>query len=218
MESAGGEILGGMARLDHLFPLEDTGVRAYETTADRSVVAIGRRLGKPPGAVILDLLDEHDLQNFFLLPLYNADLEAVAAMLAHPLVTVGLGDAGAHMSQTCDAGFPTFLLAYWVRERGRLSLEHAVHKLTGELAAMWGIRHRGLLRASAYADVNVIDLGRLDLLTPELRHDLPAGAPNLSQRARGYDVTIVNGAVTMRAGQHTGALPGVVLRGPAHRQ
>jgi N-acyl-D-aspartate/D-glutamate deacylase len=218
MENGGGEILGGMARLDHLFPLDDTGVRAYETTPDRSVVAIGHRLGKPPGAVILDLLDQHDLRKFFLLPLYNADLEAAAEMLAHPLATVGLGDAGAHTSQTCDAGFPTFLLAYWVRERRRLSLERAVHKLTGELAAMWGIRHRGLLRPGAHADVNVIDLGRLDLLAPELRHDLPAGAPNLSQRARGYDVTIVNGAVTMRAGEHTGALAGVVLRGPACRR
>ncbi len=216
MDGAGGEILGGMARLDHLFPLDGVGVRAYETTPDRSVVAIGRRLGKPPGAVILDLLLEHDLRSFFLLPLYNADLEAAATMLAHPLATVGLGDAGAHTSQTCDAGFPTFVLAYWVRERKRLALERAVHKLTAELAAMWGIAGRGLLRAGAYADVNVIDLEQLDLLAPELRHDLPAGAPNLTQGARGYHATVVNGTVTMRAGEHTGAFPGVVLRGPAY--
>jgi N-acyl-D-aspartate/D-glutamate deacylase len=213
MAAGSGEILGGMARLEHVFPLEDTGVRAYETTADRSIVAIGRRLGKHPGAVILDLLVAHDLEALFLLPLYNADLDAAGEMLEHPLATIGLGDAGAHTSQTCDAGYATFVLAYWVRERRRLSLERAVHKLTGELAALWGVPGRGVLRAGAHADVNVIDFDRLDLLRPEVRHELPTGAPNLTQGARGYDATVVNGIVVMRDGAHTGAFPGVVLRG-----
>ena len=38
-------------------------------------------------------------------------------MLTHPLAMIGLGDSGAHTSQTCDASVPTFTLAYWVRER-----------------------------------------------------------------------------------------------------
>jgi N-acyl-D-amino-acid deacylase len=206
------EILGGMARLENVFPLEDKGVHAYETTPDRSIVAIGRRLGKHPGEVMLDLLIEHELRNFFILPLYNNDLEAAATMLTHPLSTIGLGDAGAHTSQTCDAGFPTFLLAYWVRERGRIALEHAVKKLTGDLARVWGIPDRGVIRQGGFADLNVIDLDRLDLLLPEVRHELPTGAPHLSQGARGYAATIVNGTIVTRDGEHTGALPGVVLR------
>ena len=212
MPDPNGEILGGMARLEHLFPLEDLGVRAYETTADRSVVAIGRRLGKHPGEVMLDLLVEHDLGNFFLLPLYNGDLAVSEALLAHPLTTVGLGDAGAHTSQTCDASFPTFLLAYWVRERQRFRLERAVQMLTTDLAELWDITDRGVLRAGAYADVNVIDLDTLDLALPEVRRDLPGGAPRLTQRARGYEATVVNGAVVMERGEHTGAFPGRVLK------
>jgi N-acyl-D-amino-acid deacylase len=87
-----------------------------------------------------------------------------------------------------------------------------VHKLSGELAAMWGVADRGVLRRGAFADLNVIDFDRLDLRLPEVRHDLPAGAAHLHQSATGYTATIVNGQVLMRDGQHTGAYPGVVLR------
>jgi N-acyl-D-aspartate/D-glutamate deacylase len=207
-----GDILGGMARLENVFPLEDIGVRTYETTPDRSVVAIGKRLGKHPMQVMLDLIVEHDLRNFFIVPLFNHDLEAAGAMLANPMTTIGLGDSGAHTSQTSDSGFPTFTLAYWVRERQLLSLPLAVKKLTSDLASMWGLRGRGIVRAGAYADLNVIDFDRLDLRLPEVRHDLPAGAPHLHQGATGFAATVVNGKILMRDGKHTGALPGVVLR------
>jgi N-acyl-D-amino-acid deacylase len=207
-----GDILGGMARIEHIFPLEDIGVRAYENTPDRSLVAMGQRLGKHPLQVMLDLIVEHDLRNFFIIPLFNHDLEAAGAMLAHPLTTIGLGDSGAHTSQTSDSGFPTFTLAYWVRQRKLFSLEHAVQKLTSDLAHLWGLRGRGVVRPGAYADVNVIDFDGLDLRLPEVRHDLPAGAPHLHQGARGYSATIVNGKILMRDGTHTGALPGAVLR------
>ena len=207
-----GDILGGMARIENVFPLEDIGVRAYANTPDRSLVAIGKRLGKHPLQVMLDLIVEHDLRNFFIIPLFNHDLEAAGTMLAHPLTTIGLGDSGAHTSQTSDSGFPTFTLAYWVRERQLLSLPQAVKKLTSDLARLWGLRGRGVVRPGAYADLNVIDFDRLDLHLPEVRHDLPAGAPHLHQGAQGYAATIVNGKIVMRDGTHTGALAGVVLR------
>jgi N-acyl-D-amino-acid deacylase len=207
-----GDILGGMARIENIFPLEDIGVRTYETTPDRSLVGLGKRLGKHPLQVMLDLIVEHDLRNFFIVPLFNHDLDAAGAMLAHPLTTIGLGDSGAHTSQTSDSGFPTFTLAYWVRERKLLSLPRAVQKLTSDLARLWGLRGRGIISAGAYADLNVIDLDHLDLRLPEVRHDLPAGAPHLHQGACGYTATIVNGKVLMRDGTHTGALPGTLLR------
>jgi N-acyl-D-aspartate/D-glutamate deacylase len=70
-----------------------------------------------------------------------------------------------------------------------------------------------VLRPGAFADVNVIDFDRLDLRLPEVRNDLPAGAAALVQDAIGYVATVVNGTVLMRDGKHTGAYPGVVLRG-----
>lgn len=209
----GGDILGGMARLEHVFPLTAGGVRGYETTADRSLVAQAAARGVPPLELMLDLIVAHQGRNFFLVPLFNPDLEAAGAMLQHPLTTIGLGDAGAHTTQTADASYSTFALAYWVRERRLMPLERMVHKLTLELAALWGIAGRGVLRPGAFADVNVIDLDRLDLQLPEVRHDLPAGAAALVQNATGYVATVVNGRVLMRDGTHTGAYPGVVLRG-----
>ena len=209
----GGDILGGMARLEHIFPLTAGGVRGYETTPDRSLVAQAQARGVAPLELMLDLIVEHGGRNFFLVPLFNPDLEAAGAMLQHPLTTIGLGDAGAHTTQTSDASYATFALAYWVRERRLMPLERMVYKLTAQLAALWGIADRGVLRPGAFADVNVIDLDRLDLHLPEVRHDMPTGAAALVQDATGYVATVVNGRVLMRDGAHTGVYPGVVLRG-----
>jgi N-acyl-D-aspartate/D-glutamate deacylase len=207
-----GEIMAGMATLDRVFPLTTPGVAGYETSRERSVVGLAERRGVLPGQVILDELVASDLRRLFMIALYNFDLDAAGAMLAHPLSVPGLGDAGAHTSQTCDVGVPTFMLAYWVKMRRAMSLEAAVRKLTAMPAEAWGLPRRGRLYEGWYADLNVIDLEQLDLGPAEVRHDLPAGAVNLSQRARGYVATIVNGQVLMRGGEHTGALPGRVLR------
>jgi N-acyl-D-aspartate/D-glutamate deacylase len=207
-----GDILGGMARIEHVFPLEDIGVLAYENFPDRSVVARARQHDQHPLEWMLDRLLANDLRTLFYVPLFNYDLDAAAAMISHPLSTIGLGDAGAHTSQTCDVAFATFALAYWVQKRRLLPLERMVQKLTSEPAQLWGIQNRGQLRAGAFADLNVIDLDRLDVHLPEVRHDLPTGAPNLHQSASGYRATIVNGRVLLRDGAHTGAYPGRLLR------
>lgn len=209
---ASGDVLGGMATVEHVFPLDGRGVEAYDLRADRSVAAIARRDGKHWGEVILDFIVETDLKGFFIVPLFNPDLDAVGEMLAHPHTHIGLGDSGAHTSQTCDASYATFVLAYWARNKRKLTLEQAVRKLSFDPALAWGLHDRGLLRRGAFADLNVIDLDRLDLELPVLKHDFPTGAPHLGQSAVGYDATIVNGQVLMRAGEHTGALPGSVLK------
>jgi len=212
VREADGQVLGGMATVQHVFLLEGRGIHAYDLGPDRSVAAIAKREGKHWGEVILDFIVRTDLRGFFIVPLFNPDLDAVGEMLAHPNTGIGLGDSGAHTSQTCDASYATFVLAYWVREKRRLSLEQAVRKLAFDPALMWGLHGRGLLRQGSFADLNVIDLDRLDLELPELKHEFPTGAPHLSQKAVGYEATVVNGKVLMRGGQHTGAFPGTVLR------
>jgi N-acyl-D-aspartate/D-glutamate deacylase len=54
----------------------------------------------------------------------------------------------------------------------------------------------------------------LKLLKPWLAFDLPAGGKRLLQKADGYAATIKSGVVTFRDGAMTGALPGIVVRGP----
>ena len=59
----------------------------------------------------------------------------------------------------------------------------------------------------------MIDLDALACAPPRMVHDLPAGGRRLVQDARGYRATIKSGTVTFEDGEHTGALPGSLLRG-----
>jgi N-acyl-D-amino-acid deacylase len=187
------------------------GPARYDCDPATSLAAQAEQRGVTPAAAYIELLlDDHDVICNF--PFLNQRLEAAEEMLDDPLVTLGLADAGAHVSQIMDASQPTFFLSYWVGERHRWPLEEAVRRLTSDTAQLFGINDRGVLRPGAYADVNVIDLDGLTLHQPELVHDLPGGSPRFVQRASGYDATIVNGEVFMEHGEHTGALAGRVLR------
>jgi N-acyl-D-aspartate/D-glutamate deacylase len=215
LDETGGKILAGYGHVDTVFDWCDEGELSYETLRENSIVARAEREGRHAGEVLIDLMLERELGGFFYIPIFNQDLGVVETMLMHPFSVLGLGDAGAHVGQICDASVPTFTLAYWVRRRRTLTLEHAVKKLTLDPAILYGIRGRGLVRRGWQADLNVIDFERLGVCEPEVSHDFPTGARHLIQRAKGYDATIVNGAVLMRDGVHTGAYPGRVLRNEA---
>ena len=144
------------------------------------------------------------------------DLESVRTMLEHPRTAFGLGDGGAHCGAICDASMTTSLLEHWVKKRSRgpkLPIEKAVKKMTADTAALYGLNDRGQLLPGKKGDLNVIDLDRLENALPEIATDLPAGAARFIQRARGYEATVVSGEVTFREGEHTGALPGRLVRG-----
>ena len=153
-----------------------------------------------------------DGQRIFTLPFLNQNMEEAVGMIQKPYVVMGLADAGAHARQIMDASQPTFFLTHWVRERGMFTIEEAIRRLTSDTADLFGIKNRGRLIPGSKADVNVIDFDRLALHYPEMTHDFPGGAGRWTQRADGYDTTIVNGQVYMESGQHSGALAGEMLR------
>ena len=201
------------AGLDVFFVLNGPdGLAHYDCRPERSLVAIADARGVSPVEAFVDLALESDGALVVSWPLLNQSVEAIGEMLTQPEVLSGLADAGAHVGQTMDASAPTYLLTYWVREREKLTLEDAVRRLTSDTAATFGIADRGVLREGAFADVNVIDWDALALPVPEYVHDFPHGAGRYLGRARGYDLTIVNGEVFMDHGEHTGALPGVLVR------
>jgi N-acyl-D-amino-acid deacylase len=200
--------------LDVFFVLNGSdGLARYDCRPEDGLLAIADRRGITPVEAFIDLALETNGALLLSWPLLNQSVDAIGEMLQEPEVLLGLADAGAHVGQTMDASAPTYLLTYWVRERGLLSIEDAVRRLTSDTAGAFGIHDRGVLRAGAYADVNVIDWDGLALPVPEYAHDFPHGAGRFLQRARGYDVTIVNGEVFLEGGEHTGALSGTVLRG-----
>ncbi len=208
---AAGTAEPGPVPMEHLWVLMP-GAARYDCRPDATLAAVATRRGVSAVEAFIDLCIETDGRVLLNYPILNQSLGAVEAMLDDPLVTLGLADAGAHVGQIMDASQPTFFLTYWVRERQRWTLEDAIRRLTSDTAGLFGIRDRGVLRAGAFADVNVIDFDGLALPIPEYVHDFPNGAGRYVQRASGYDCTLVNGEVFMEGGEHTGVLAGHTLR------
>ena len=188
------------------------GEARYDCDPDDSLASIATARGVSPAGAFIELILETDGAVVASMPFLNQDLAAVEAMLDDPLVTLGLADAGAHVSQIMDASQPTFFLTYWIRERERWSVEEAVRRLTSDTADLFGIRNRGRLVPGSFADVNVIDFDGLFLPQPVYVNDFPNGAGRYVQGSSGYDYTLVNGYVFMDHGEHTGALAGRMLR------
>jgi N-acyl-D-aspartate/D-glutamate deacylase len=165
----------------------------------RKVVELAEEQGVTPLDVVLDLSLADDLQTRFWSVLMNDDPDGIAWLLPRDGVLIGLADSGAHVSQLCDACFATDLLGNWVRERGVMPLERAVHKLTGEPAAVFGLADRGVIEVGRAADLVVFDP---DTVAPgPLRRlrDFPADGERLTADApEGMVHTLVNG-VTIRA-------------------
>ncbi|MEZ5167433.1 MAG: amidohydrolase family protein [Acidimicrobiales bacterium] len=191
----------------------------YEPTHDRSVAGLADAAGVSQEEAAYDAFCAEDGRALLMLPLYNYVAEnhdAIREQLTHPRAVIGLSDGGAHCGLICDASLPTTMLAHWTRDRTRgeqLPLEWVVRKQTKDTAELFGLKDRGTIEVGKRADLNVIDYERLNLRTPELVHDLPAGGRRLIQAAEGYVATIVAGEVTRREGVDTGARPGRLVRG-----
>ena len=99
----------------------------------------------------------------------------------------------------CGAGDCTLLLAEHVRERGDLTIEAAVHQLTGRIAAAFGLDRRGVIDVGNAGDLVVFALDELSYEPESFVHDLPGGAPRFTRPAGGYRATIVSGVVTQEA-------------------
>ena len=187
----------------------------YEPSRATSLFGESMVAGKRPLEVTYDALLEDGGRQLLYFPIYNyasGSLSEVAEMLRHPFAMLGLGDGGAHVGTICDVSFSTYLLTHWVRDRGALSIEAAIHKLAGEPAAWLGLHDRGVLREGLRADINVIDLASLTLERPALVRDLPAGGKRFLQRATGYRSTLVRGEVIADDGRLTAARPGRIAR------
>jgi N-acyl-D-aspartate/D-glutamate deacylase len=190
---------------------------SHPELADRPVVDMATERGCTPLDVVLDISLDDDLKARFWSVLANNDPDAIAWLLPRDNVLLGLADSGAHVSQLCDACFATDLLGNWVRDRGVMSLERAVHKLTAEPAGVYGLSDRGTVEVGQKADLCVFDP---DTVAPgPLRRvfDFPAGGERLTADApEGMTHVLVNGRTIRVDGEAdpTGldARPGVVLR------
>jgi len=179
----------------------------------RTVADIAAEQGKDGVDAFLDLTLEDDLENEFTMQSFNTRADRMAELLNDPTVLLGLGDGGAHLDMLCDAGYPTYVLGTWVRERKVLRLEEAVRRMTSDPADFFGIRDRGRIALGLAADLVIFDPATVGSAgRPERLYDLPGGAKRMVMRSQGVEMTLVNGVPTWERGALTGASAGTVLR------
>ena len=160
----------------------------------RRVNELAQERGCGPLDVMCEIAVAEDLTTRFRAYIANDDVDAVSLLLTHESVALGLSDAGAHIDQLCDAPLATDLLGTWVRDRGVMSLEAAVHKLTGEPAGMFGFVRRGYLREGYWADVCVFDPKTVGTGPTRRVRDFPADAERLTaEEPTGIRHVLVNG-------------------------
>ncbi len=151
------------------------------------------------------------------------DEENIRLLLRHPAVMIcsdgqvlapyGVLNDPPPYSPCSYGEFPGVLERY-VRDLPLLTLQEAIRKMTSFPAQRLGLLDRGVLRPGAWADVVVFDLDRLhDRATNLFPHPYPfENFPH--QYPTGIDYVLVNGSLVIEQGEHTGALPGQVLRNP----
>jgi N-acyl-D-aspartate/D-glutamate deacylase len=206
-----GKLFGGDWEQIAVWTVAKPELRAF---AGRPIAEIAAERNTDGVDTFFDIALEDDLQTEFTATLFNSNIERLGELVADPRTLIGLSDGGAHVDMLCDAGYPTYLLGTWVRERKLMSLERAVKRITSEPASFFGLRDRGILAVGMAADVTIFDAERIGSGNrPETRTDLPGGGLRLVMPAHGVHYTIVNGTVLYEAGRYSGELPGRVLRG-----
>ncbi|WP_373079954.1 amidohydrolase family protein [Zhongshania sp.] len=133
-------------------------------------------------------------------------------LLNDPNSLANVSDAGAHGKMFCGAGYAAWLLTDYVRDRKVISIEQAVHMLTGRLADFFGLNDRGHLEVGKAADITVFDLNEIEMRPEKKTWDVWDGTGGRTYRytrdPAPMRLTLVNGEPTFDRGEFTGRYPG----------
>lgn len=201
----------GMAGLAGTFVVKRAMNAAHRALEGRRVREIAEERGQSFTDTLVAIALADDLETEFNQAVAHTDAAIVGDLLDHPAVHIGSADAGAHITQFSGAGDSGLLFERYVRERGRMTLERAVQRLTADLAGAWGLRQRGALRPGWFADLVLFDadtIGRGDELWAD---DLPGGSGRYVRGARGIERVWVNGQLLVDQGRYTAARPGCIV-------
>jgi dihydroorotase/N-acyl-D-amino-acid deacylase len=188
--------------------------RELEPLQGKRISEIAAEQKKDPLDTVFDLiLADHGQTGAIYFMMSEADLRA--AMQA-PFVSF-CTDSGSRAtdgplagSKSHPRGWGSYprILGRYVRDEKLLSLETAIHKMTGAPAARVGLRDRGLISEGMFADITIFDPVKvIDKATFESPNQHPAG----------IEYVLVNGKLSVDKGQRTSALAGRVLRGPGYK-
>lgn len=198
----------------HKIELTEAARAENRSLEHRKVSELAEAAGQHPLDWMLDLAIGEDLETLFTAVLLNSDEEAVARIIRDPNASVALSDAGAHLTFFCDAGFGLHLLGHWARDRGRLTMEEAVHELTGKPAEIFRLRRRGRIAPGFAADLLLFDPDSVGRGPKKRVHDLPGGGARLTTDPVGMEGVWVNGVrIVERDGRVLeDARPGQLIR------
>ena len=135
----------------------------------------------------------------------------IARAARDPHTLFNINDSGAHLQLFAASGEHLHLLTHYVRDTGLLSVEEAVHALTGRTAAFFGLTDRGTVEVGKIADLIVFRLDEIELRAEERAYDVPHGTWRFTRAPAGLRATIAGGEPTWLDGRATGARPGTVL-------
>ncbi|HEY3189922.1 MAG TPA: amidohydrolase family protein, partial [Solirubrobacteraceae bacterium] len=177
--------------------------------AGQTIGALARRRGADPLDVVCDLVvADRGATRILITSMAEADVDAITGT---PWVLVGSDENARETHGVTGRGKPhpraygTFarVLGRCVRERGLLTLPQAIFKMTGGAAAALGLTDRGVLAPGSWADITIFDPATVG---EQATYDDP------HRYAVGVSTVVVNGTIVVDGGDHTGALPGRVLR------
>ena len=181
----------------------------------KTLASVANERETSPEQTILDLIYEDDSR--IQVVYFSMSEENIKKKVALPYMSV-CSDAGSYATEGVFLEFSTHPRAYgsfarllgkYVREEKVISLEEAVRKLTSLPAENLKIKKRGLLKQGNFADLVIFDPEKItDNATFEKPH----------QYATGMIHVFVNGTQVLKDGEHTGALPGRVVRGPGWKE
>ncbi|KPK83805.1 MAG: hypothetical protein AMS27_11855 [Bacteroides sp. SM23_62_1] len=174
-----------------------------------NIIEASARTGKDPYDFMRDLLIEEE--NRVNMIEFIMDEDNLKRILVHPLSVVGSdGSAVApygilHQGKPHPRYYGTFprILGKYVRDENVLTMEQAIQKMTSRTAKKFGLSNRGQIKEDYFADLVVFNPNTvIDRATWEDPHQYPAG----------IEYVIVNGEIVIKEGEHTGKLPGKILK------
>jgi N-acyl-D-amino-acid deacylase len=178
--------------------------------AGRTILSLANERKQDPVDTLCDYLtDDQGATRVLVTSISEDDIEHI---VASPMALVGsdgncvapYGQVGKGMPHPRFYGTFPRIIDHYVRERGALPLELAIHKMTGATARALKLKDRGLLKAGYRADIAIFDPADFrDRATYADPHQFPSGART---------TVLVNGVPVVENAAHTGALPGQVLR------
>lgn len=146
---------------------------------------------------------------------FPKDEDLTIELMRDPRTVGNISDAGAHLQMLCGGGENALLLTQYVRDEKKLTLEEAVHVMTGKLAQHFNLNDRGVIAPGKRADIAVFNMDEIQRREMEKAHDVPDGRGGFTWRftrqAMPTRLTLVNGVPTFEGGKFTGEMPGRFL-------